>query len=471
MKAEVEPTTGADAETPSETAAAREPVKRALRTPGAAALLGALLAAAPASPAAKLQSGPMVGYSEPREVLLWAQTTVPARVRVTYWEEGRPQPRFETEETLTRRDEAFVAKLVADRVEPGKRYAYELLIDGQRVERPYPLRFQARSLSRFRTEPPAFRIALGSCYYRNDPADAQGWNPADEYGIFEAIARRQPDAMLWLGDNVYLREQDWTSRTGMLERYTHQRSLPELQALLGSVHHYAIWDDHDYGPNDSDRSFRGKHLARDVFRLFWANPGYGVDESPGITTRFAWGDVEFFLLDNRWNRTPNFRATGERRILGAAQIEWLLDALASSYASLKVVVMGGQILNPVRTAETYASFPEEQRELVRRITEERVRGVLLVTGDRHFTELSRLERPGSYPLYELTVSPLTVTPVGNAEREANTLRVPGTLVTKRNFGMLEVSGGRGERQVQLSAWSSRGEQLWSQAIRLSELSP
>jgi alkaline phosphatase D len=443
-------------------------VRRALLPLGPALL--ATLATASAGPAAKLQSGPMVGYSEPREVLLWVQTTGPARVRFAYWEEGRPQPRLETEEKQTRRDEAFVAKLVADRVEPGKRYAYELLIDGQRVERPYPLRFQARPLSRFRAEPAAFRIAVGSCYYRNDPADVGGWNPSDEYGIFDAIARQRPDAMLWLGDNVYLREQDWTSRTGMLDRYTHQRSLPELQPLLGSVHHYAIWDDHDYGPNDSDRSFRGKDLVREVFQLFWGNPGYGIDRSPGITTRFAWGDAEFFLLDDRWNRTPNFRTTGERRILGSAQIDWLLDALASSFAPLKVVVMGGQILNPVRTAETYATFPEEREELLRRIAEERVRGVLLVTGDRHFSELSRLERPGSYPLYDFTVSPLTVTPVGNAEREPNTLRVPGTLVTRRNFGMLELRGGREEREVVLSSWSSRGERNWSRAIPLAELS-
>jgi alkaline phosphatase D len=446
-------------------------VRRALASLGPVTLFVALVAAAPAGPAAKLQSGPMVGYSEPREVLLWAQTTAPARVRFAYWEEGRPQPRLETEERQTRRDEAFVAKLVADRVAPGRRYAYELLIDGQRVERPYPLRFQARALARFRAEPPTFRIAVGSCYYRNDPADVGGWNPGDEYGIFEAIARQQPDAMLWLGDNLYLREQDWTSRTGILDRYTHQRSLPELQALLGSVHHYAIWDDHDYGPNDSDRSFRGKHLSLEAFRLFWGNPSYGVEGSRGITTRFVWGDAEFFLLDNRWNRTPNFRITGERRILGAAQVEWLLDALASSGAPLKVVVVGGQVLNPVRTAETYANFPEEREELVRRITEERVRGVLLVTGDRHFTELSRLERPGSYALYDFTVSPLTVTPVGNADREPNPLRVPDTLVTRRNFGTLELRGSREEREVVLSAWSSGGERFWSRAIRLSELQP
>ena len=81
--------------------------------------------------------------------------------------------------------------------------------------------------------------------------------------------------MIWLGDNVYFREPD-DSRTGVYHRYSHDRSLPELQPLLGSVHHYAIWDDHDYGPNNSDRSFIYKNITLQAFKDFWANPTYGL---------------------------------------------------------------------------------------------------------------------------------------------------------------------------------------------------
>jgi len=417
-----------------------------------------------------LRSGPMAGYSEPREVLLWVQTVREARVRFVYWSDVAPETRHSTVEVLARKEDAFVAKAVADEVRPGERYSYEVRVDGVRVERPYPLRFQARSLFRmFRGEAPPVRFVLGSCYYANDPQnDPRGWNPGAEERIFDTIAAQQPDFMLWLGDNVYLREQDWTTRTGMLERYTQQRALPELQRLLGVTHHYAIWDDHDYGPNDSDRSFRDKHLAKQVFSLFWGNAAYGVPASPGITSRFAWGDAEFFLLDNRWNRTPNARRTGERRILGAAQIDWLLDALLSSYATFKFVVMGGQVLTTHRTAETYATFPEEREELIRRIGEERVRGVFILTGDRHFTELSRLDRPSDYPLYDLTVSPLTVSP-SNGERAPNTLRVPGTYVGVRNFGLIELDGPRDDRRLTITVRDSAGEPRWSRTIAAREL--
>jgi alkaline phosphatase D len=100
------------------------------------------------------------------------------------------------------------------------------------------------------------------------------------------------------------------------------------------------------------------------------------------------------------------RSTCKRQVFGEAQLEWLVDALSSSRATFKVVVAGGQVLNPVRTAETYANFPEERQDLLRRIGEEGVQGVLFLSGDRHFSELTRLDREGTYPLYDLTVSPL-----------------------------------------------------------------
>ena len=425
-----------------------------------------------------LRSGPMVGYSEPKEVLLWVQTNAPVKVKFAYWDESNPKDRHETVEKSTLKQEGYVAKLIADEVEPGRRYAYELFIDGERVPRPYPLRFQAKPASRgFRPGPPAataaaggptLRVATGSCYYANDAADPQGWNPGSEYAIFESIRAKQPDLMLWLGDNVYTREIDWTTRTGLLQRYAFTRAVQELQPLLGSVHHYAIWDDHDYGPNDADRSYRDKELSRDVFQLFWGNPSYGVEGSRGITSRFNWADAEFFLLDDRWNRSPNLRAGGKRQILGEPQIEWLLDSLASSNATFKIVVMGGQVLNPARVAETYANYPEERDELLRRIAAERVRGVFFLTGDRHYTDLSKLERKGMYPLYDFTVSPLTVTPA-NGEREANTLRVPGSYVEERNFATLDVQGSFGSRELVLSVWSSRGELKWTRTIPQREL--
>ena len=411
----------------------------------------------------------MLGYSEMREVLLWVQTTAPARVNFVYWDSAAPSVRYSTPEVLTTYADAYTTKQIADQVEPGRVYEYEVVVNGRRIERPYPLRFKTQKLWQWREDPPAFRIALGSCAYGNQGVYDR---PGAPYGggneIFTSIARMRPDAMLWLGDNVYLREVDWYTRTGILARYTAARATPELQPLLASTHHYATWDDHDFGPDNSDRSWVHKDKSLEAFKLFWGNPTYGVDGRPGVTTMFQWGDAEFFLMDDRYYRTPNNRdSTGSQTMLGEHQLEWLIDALASSRAPFKIVAIGNQALTESTTGESLARFAEERRTLIDAITAEKISGVLFLSGDRHFTELTRLERNGTYPLYDITVSPLTAGVYSTAK--GGPLTVPGTVVTQRNFALLDFSGPRTDRSMKISVHGTDGALLWTRTLAAREL--
>ena len=302
---------------------------------------GALLAqprsAAPARPksgvaaAALLRSGPMVGYSEMREVALWVQTTAPATAQIEYWDKEKPQVKWRTAPVTTRADHAHTAHLLADEVLPGRRYAYALYLNGQRVARPYPLEFQSLPQWQWRQEPPDFSFAMGSCVYVNEaPYDRAGPEYGGDYGIFASIDAQRPDFMLWMGDNVYLRPADWNTRTGIYHRYSHSRAVPEMQPLLARTHNYAIWDDHDFGPNDSDRSSVTKAIALEAFKDFWANPSYGQGAGQGTSGTFEWNDVQVFLLDDRWFRSPNRYNPKEGAYLGPAQLTWLLDVLTTS---------------------------------------------------------------------------------------------------------------------------------------------
>ncbi|MGH7720897.1 MAG: alkaline phosphatase D family protein [Gemmatimonadaceae bacterium] len=418
-----------------------------------------------------LQSGPMVGYSEMKEVLLWAQTRSPARVSFVYWDTAAPARRYRTAEVTTAQRSAYTARVVADSAEPGRRYAYELYINGTRAERPYPLRFQTQRLWQWREDPPSFRFVIGSCLYVNDPSyDRPGEPYGGGYEILAQMYAKRPDAMLWLGDNVYLREADWWSRTGIMYRYTHTRSMPELQPLLGSTHHYAIWDDHDYGPNDSDRTFREKDTTLEAFNTFWGNPAAGIAGVGGITTTFEWADVQFFLLDDRWNRTPNDATGRPRQMLGPEQVDWLVEALASSRAPFKLVAVGAQVLNPVARFEHYSTYAAEREELLSRIREHDIPGVIFLTGDVHHTSLSKLDRRGTYPLYDITISPLTAgVASADAANEPNYLRVPNTVVLERNFATLDFSGPRTDRQLVITVFNTQGEQKWTHTIKASEV--
>ena len=280
---------------------------------------------APPDPAAWLRSGPMLGPAEPETATVWLQTRLPVRAQLRFWPQGKPEAARVSEETATTAAGDLIARFRLTGLRFGTRYDYELYLDGFRVERAYPLTFETQPLWRWRGDPPTFRAAVGSCAYINDaPYDRSGDPYGGDYQIFQSIAAAHPDFMVWLGDDIYYREGDWTTEAGMRRRWAHDRALPEMQPLLGAVHHYAMWDDHDYGSNDSDRTFRDRETSLRVFRDYWLNPTYGTVETPGVFTRFTWGDVEFFLLDDRsyrapddWPAGPDKRMFGEPRCAGS----------------------------------------------------------------------------------------------------------------------------------------------------------
>ena len=417
-----------------------------------------------------INSGPMVGYSTMQEVLLWVQTEETANVHFEYYEINNPKVKFSTDKIETEKKNGYVAKLIADQVIPGKKYKYEVYINNYKIERNYAMEFQTQELWKWRTDPPDVKFVIGSCSYINEPKfDRPGKPYGSNFEIFNSINKKNPDFMLWLGDNTYLREPDWNSRTGFIKRYSHTRAFPELQPLLASTHHYATWDDHDYGPNNSDGSFWLKETASEIFKLFWGNPNYNVTGKGGITGFFQWSDLDFFLLDNRYHRTANNNLTGNRQMLGKDQIDWLINALSFSQASFKFVAVGGQVISNGAVYENYATYPDERKYLLDKIREAKIEGVIFLDGDRHHTILSKMqETKNVYPLYDLTCSSLTAG-VNNDNEPYNSFKLEETFVNVNNFGMLNVTGPTNDRELTIQIFDKDGKELWIKSIKANDL--
>ncbi len=420
---------------------------------------------------AQLVAGPMLGYSEMREVSIWAQTDKPATLQYIYWEKGNTGQKFNSEEITTSKHNFYNTKVILTDVLPGKTYEYELLVNGKKVKFAYPLEFQTQTLWQFRTDPPAFSFAFGSCVYTNEPEfDRPGKPYGNSFKIFDEIYNTQPDFMVWGGDNIYLREVDWNTRSGIYKRYMDFKRQPELQKLFANTHHYATWDDHDYGPNDADRGYWGKRWALEAFKDNWVNPNY-IFENEGVTGTFFWQDVQFFLLDDRWFRAPNNLPGDEKDYFGDKQIDWLIDALAMSAAPFKFIVAGGQIVNPSADFENMATYTLERQKLLDKITAANINGVIFLTGDRHHSALRKLERPGTYPLYDVTVSALTSGVAKPREEErASPDLIPGTIVDDlNNFGIFEVSGPRTDRSLKIKIIDNEGKERWSYILNARDL--
>jgi alkaline phosphatase D len=415
-----------------------------------------------------LKNGPMLGYCEMTEVAIWFQTTEAATVAVEYWPSGNSDDSMLSNIVRTTQENAFVAEITCRSLEPGTTYNYGIVIGDIMLE-VEGMSFTTQSLWQYRTDPPEFSLVVGSCNYINEEKyDRPGKPYGGDYQIFETIANKDPNLMLWLGDNTYFREADLATWNGMLHRYTHTRSILELDRLMRTCHHYAIWDDHDYGPNDSNGSWIHKNRSQEAFELFWANNGYGFKDVECNAGTFTYADVDVFLLDNRTFRTNDKRKDITPQILGAEQIDWLVESLLTSSAPFKLVAVGGQFLSDFAKYENHAVYPEEQARLLNLIEENGIEGVIFLTGDRHHTELSGYEFADGRMIYDLTASPLTSSSYDHHD-ENNTRRIPKTIFCDRNFVSLNFSGERKDRTLTLECFDSDGKSQWNFDIHEDDL--
>ena len=189
--------------------------------------------------------------------------------------------------------------------------------------------------------------------------------------------------------------------------------------------------------------------------------------SKGCTSYFKYADVDFFLLDNRYFRTPNHCKTcPERSALGSEQREWFLSALAESTAPFKLVAIGGQVLSDNARDETYTNLYKAERDtILARIEREGIKGVVFLTGDRHFTEMSAIKNAAGNWVYDLTASSITAGSFTDAGTKVkNTHRVEGTVIDRHNFAMLRFSGPRKERQLEIKLYDTNGLEVWTKTI-------
>jgi alkaline phosphatase D len=209
-----------------------------------------------------------------------------------------------------------------------------------------------------------------------------------------------------------------------------------------------------------------------MFRRYWPLPY--TPPGDGLYGKVLQGDVDIFLLDDRSYRYPNHWPEGPEKVMyGPKQMQWLKAALTYSQTPFKIVAGGSQFFNQASGPgrESWAHFPAELGDFKRWLEERKIPGVIFLSGDRHFTQMLRVQRPGLYPLHEVTTSPLTagvVTEISDAERNHPDV-VPGTMYHGRNFAMITVSGPRTQRTLSLEIRDTNGEKRWEWRTTAAQL--
>jgi alkaline phosphatase D len=269
-----------------------------------------------------------------------------------------------------------MGRLVVTGLRPVTRYYYCIQLDGRdAMLLPYPS---------FTTAPPDgqpghVRFAFASCV---------GFHGYDSTAGFADMARTNFDLLLMLGDNVYSNTND---PAAIWQFHFDQRDTAGWRGLSPHVPIYAIWDDHDFGPDNSDRTMPAKEQSLRAFQNVWVNPAYGEPDNPGVYFKFTRGDVDFFMLDGRYYRDPNKAPNNEKKtMLGARQLAWLKQELKASRATIKVLASGGE-WQAHGTDDSWRSFKSERRDILDFLENQSIQGVLLISGDRHYTGAYHVE--------------------------------------------------------------------------------
>ena len=419
-------------------------------------------------------SGPMVGYVEHRTAKIWVEVKYDSKVSLKYWQQNlnsSAQIAF-----LTHNKQFNFHTIIFDCVNmnPGSIYEFEIYYSNK----PSGIRgkFKTQELWKWRKAAPDFSFLTGSCAYLNEPEFDRPTPYGGDTSIFNSMAKENSEFMLWLGDNWYTREVDYGSQWGLWYRASRDRSLPSIQNFTNSIPQVAIWDDHDYGPNNEGVSYIFKNETREVFSAFWANPTYGLDQK-GVYSKASYYDVDIFLMDNRtWRSSDDMisyideKPNPDKKMFGNEQLNWLKNALLNSHATFKIIATGSPMLNRMNKYDCFVNYPIEHQELLRFLELHNIKGVLFITGDRHHNEIIEEKRVNKYSLYDLTLSPLTsgVYKLPNEEL-ANPALVNGSVYQEQNYTRISVLGKTKDRKLKIEYMDKTGTPRFSWEINESQL--
>lgn len=223
------------------------------------------------------------------------------------------------------------------------------------------------------------RIALASCM-----SDAPIF-PKEK--IWEALRLESPDAIFFLGDNVYASIKDPISPPYLWERYAQTRSILPLFRFRHLIPVFATWDDHDFGQNNGDKSYPYIKESQEVFRSFFPQEPIDneINKGPGISQAIKLFNRQFLFLDDR-----SFRdAPGGATMWGKEQDSWLNEALMNDTSPVWII-NGSQFFGKYGPSESLEKdFPNHFNRFVQTINAID-RPVTFISGDIHASEVMRI---------------------------------------------------------------------------------
>jgi alkaline phosphatase D len=261
-----------------------------------------------------------------------------------------------------------------------------------------------------------FSFGFGSCQ--------QSHYAPSKPEIFSVIAKDSLKFWIQIGDWGYPDTTEkkygyrFNTRWDLLEnsyltRYGRSYAFADL--VISQMPVSYVYDDHDFAANNSDGSDPAKQNSIDAYGIFFPHYELGNPQN-GLWQKFNYGDVDFFIIDTRTQRTPNNNALDETgkyapraghsilagyTIDGENQKDWLKRSLKESTSKWKVIV-SSVMFNPKYRdfiydttltnqfnwlkrdiIDKWSGYEEEQNEILKFISDNNLKNVIMLTGDSH----------------------------------------------------------------------------------------
>ncbi|HEY1371743.1 MAG TPA: alkaline phosphatase D family protein [Candidatus Binatia bacterium] len=329
-----------------------------------------------------LSLGYVAGDTTSDSAVIWLRAEPGSAVSIDYAKNPALTASASTPPASVSAASDYTAQIPLRGLDSGTVYYYRAVIAGKR---PGPV-------VRFKTAPRPEDAAVVKFCFSGDTRES--YKP---FTIMDAIGSMRPDFFVHLGDTIYADRGGTASRLEEFwAKYRANRDDAPSRRLCSQTSFYVMWDDHEvrdnYGPENPLAA-----VGQRAFLDYWP-----VRHDSGDATRiyrsFRWGKaLEIFLLDSR-----QYRDHKRGSMLGAQQKDWLLDAIASSSATFKVIATSVPMYGG--GDDRWDGFPTERKEIFHWIRDRKITGVTFIAADLHFASVAQVSRHP--PTKEIVVGPM-----------------------------------------------------------------
>ncbi|HZO16759.1 MAG TPA: alkaline phosphatase D family protein [Polyangiaceae bacterium] len=339
----------------------------------------------------RITHGPIVGAVRPDSARIWLRTNGSADVVIEHSADETFANSVKTQPKPTGPGKDFTVKVSLEGIPQNAMRHYRVYLDGKRQG----------GVRHFKTAPASdsasFSFAVLSDF-KEEPAP-----------VLQAVDELKPDLLVFLGDLDHRNPGEAPTADEALKnmRQMHRELLGGATAFGADFQRVVVdrpgrqypfihvWDDHDFGINNSDITFEYRHQALSAFDEYFVKASREGEDAPrGVWQLQPYGCADLFVLDLRSERDPNnapdlvppdqhSASFHEKTLLGPQQKAWLEQKLLGSTKKWKILLSTVPFNPGCKPYDAWGNFLDERAELVQFIQSHGIGGVVIVSGDIH----------------------------------------------------------------------------------------